>query len=110
MPLALAASEWPGCRTCIGFTRLGIEVGKCLQASYILLDWKCLTNVYLPSNAIGKGDGVLIVKNVAKDWAYLRAIFNIIDEAGGYVWGLLVVVVSISDDWKELPNDTWLKE
>lgn len=75
-----------------------INVGKCLQASYISLDRKCLTNVYLLSNAIGKGGGVLIVKNVAKDRVSLCAIFNIIGEAGGYVWGLLVVVVSISDN------------
>lgn len=58
-----------------------------------------LVNVYMPKGVIRKGDNVLIVKNIAKDWASLKALMHIMETVKAKVWGALIVV-SVSDVWR----------
>ena len=86
-PLALAVSEWLGSRTCVGFTRAGLHLGGFLQSSYVSPDRGMMVNVYMPKGVIRKGDNVLIVKNIAKDWASLEVLMHIMETVKARVWG-----------------------
>jgi len=82
----------------VGFTYLELEIEKYLQAAYISLDRGRMVNVYVPQGILRKVGNVLVVRNIAKDWASLKALLQIVERAGARVWGLLVVV-SISEEW-----------
>jgi len=84
----------------VGFTYLKLEIEKYLQAAYTSLDRGRMVNVYVPRGILRKGDNVLVVRNIAKDWASLKALLQIVERAGARVWGLLVVV-SISEEWRK---------
>ena len=77
-----------------------MEIEKYLQAAYISLDRGRMVNVYVPQGILRKVGNVLVVRNIAKDWAFLKALLQIVERAGARVWGLLVVV-SISEEWRK---------
>jgi len=88
-PLALAVSEWLGSRTCIGFSRAGLCLGSFLQSSYVSPDRGMLVNVYVPKGVIRREDNVFFVKNIARDWAFLKALMHIVEVVKARVWGRL---------------------
>ena len=78
-PLALVVSEWLGVRVYVGFTYLKLEIEKYLQVAYISLDRGRMVNVYVPRGILRKGDNVLVVRNIAKDWDSLKALLQIVE-------------------------------
>ena len=47
-----------------------------MSSSYVSLDKGKIVNIYVPRDVIEEDDKVVLVKNVAKNWASLKAIVN----------------------------------
>lgn len=99
-PLAMVLSAWLNSRVCVAREEPRLDATKYLQANYISKDRGKMVTVYIPFNTIKKGETVLLVKNIVKNWQSLRAMQVLAETAGAEIWGA-VAVVSVSDEWKE---------
>jgi len=64
------------------------------------LDKGKIVNIYVPRDVIEEDDKAILVKNVAKNWASLKAIVDLLNYLKADIWGIFVVV-SLSGEWKK---------
>lgn len=99
-PLALAISDWLGCRACIALRKPPLSQISFLCRSYKSLDRGAVVTLCITKGVVRKGDSILLVKNIAKNWDSLSALSNLVEECGGRIWGALIIA-SLSDAWKD---------
>ena len=50
-----------------------------ISSSYVSLDKGKIVNIYVPRDVIEEDDKAILVKNVAKNWASLKAIVDLLN-------------------------------
>lgn len=99
-PLALIASDWLGTKAINCVEQADLSVESYLKSSYTSVERRRVVELYVPAQAIGLNDKVVLVRDVVKDLASLEAILDIISDAGAKLWGVFSII-SLSDEWEE---------
>lgn len=97
--LASSLASWLRSRVAIASREPWLSQMQPLHAVYQSPDRRSFITLYMPRGAIKKGECILLVKAVAKDWAALPALLHMVESCQASVCGALVVA-SLSKEWK----------
>jgi adenine phosphoribosyltransferase len=103
IPLATMVSGALGIGMVIAKTTKEVGVKDFIEESYVAGDSAMVVTLYIPRNAIKRGDSVLIVDDVIKSGDIQRALIKIVDKCRAEVAGVYALV-AIGEEWKDKLN------
>jgi adenine/guanine phosphoribosyltransferase-like PRPP-binding protein len=104
IPLAVMISEIFDSKLVVAKKRLDIGVSDYYEVSYISGEPPLVTNLYIPSNVLGRNDRVLIVDDLLRSGRTSQALIRLIKKAKATPVGLYAVV-ALGNRWYESLKD-----
>ncbi len=99
IPIAVEVSDVLDATLVIARKRPDVGVKGYYETSYIAKDPPAVVNLYLPINALGPNDRVLIVDDLLRTGRTSLALLRLIRMAGAYPVGIFSIV-SVGDKWR----------
>jgi adenine/guanine phosphoribosyltransferase-like PRPP-binding protein len=111
VPLATLVANALGVNLVIAKGNKEIGVPKFLEETYTLGTTGVLSTLYLPKNALKKGDSVLIIDDMIKSGETPAALVNLVRKAKAEISGIFFLI-SVGNEWRkkiDLPKETMIE-